>query len=129
MEYTTPKRLLTCYGQAFPNQHYQCEAYMIPNQPKAYIIMYVATMAFVGVTSKHQRSSDTHMIIRHHLRPPPTAQQTPRYNTQRYNTHRHKLQIHLPNLPPLSHVTTLLEMICCGNKLLPVFRPKWSENR
>ena len=63
--------------------------------------MYVATMAFVGVTSEHQRSSDTYMIIRHHLRPPPTAQQT-----QQYNTHRYKLRIHLPNLPPLCHVTT-----------------------
>ena len=60
--------------------------------------MYIATMAFVGVTSKHQRSSDTHMIICHH---PPTAQQT-----QQYNTHRYELQVHLPNLPPLCHVTT-----------------------
>ena len=64
--------------------------------------MYVATMAFVGVTSEHQRSSDTYMIIHHHLRPPPTAQQT-----QQYNTHRHKLRIHLPNLPPLCHVILL----------------------
>ena len=24
---------------------------------------------------------------------------------------------------------TLLKMVCCGSKLLPVFRPKWSKNR
>ena len=49
--------------------------------------MYVATMAFVGVTSEHQWSSDTHMIIRHHLRPPPTVQQTQRYNTHNDTTY------------------------------------------
>ena len=64
-------------------------------------LMYVATMAFVGVTSDHQWSSDTHIIICHQVQPPPTAQQT-----QQYNTHRCKLQIHLLNLPPLCHITT-----------------------
>ena len=29
--------------------------------------MYVATVAFVGVSLEHGRSSDTHMIIGHHL--------------------------------------------------------------
>ena len=56
---------------------------LYPTSPKPNI-MYVATMAFVGVTSEHQRSSDTHMIIRHHLRPPPTAQQTQQYNKHKY---------------------------------------------
>ena len=50
--------------------------------------MYVATMAFVGVTSEHQQSSDTRMIIRHHLRPPPTAQQTQQYNTHTDTNYR-----------------------------------------
>ena len=36
---------------------------------------YVDTMVFIGVTSDHQWSSNTHMIIHHHLQPPPTAQQ------------------------------------------------------
>ena len=27
------------------------------------------------------------------------------------------------------HMHTLLKMICCGSKLLPVFRPFWSKNR
>ena len=63
--------------------------------------MYVATMAFVlGPirTSTVIRNSHDHS---HHLRSPPTAQQT-----QQYNAHKSELQVHLPNLSPLCHVTT-----------------------
>ena len=69
---------------------------MIPNRPKS-LIMCVATIVFVGVISDHQWSSDTHMIIHHHVNSTTVTM---------INTHRYKLQIHLFNLPPLCHVTT-----------------------
>ena len=48
---------LTCYGQTFPGKHYQCEAYMIPNQPKAYY--YVCS--YNGICWGHIRTS---MVVR-----------------------------------------------------------------
>ena len=104
--------MLTCYGQTFPDQHYQCKAYMIPNQPKAYYYVY----SYNGICWGHIRTS---MVIRHsHNHPsspatPANSTTDTIQHTQCYNIHNDTTHTdtnyrftYLRNLPPLCHVTT-----------------------
>ena len=87
------------------------------------ITLCVATMVFVGVTSDHQWSADTHMIIRHHLWPPPQTFTMIQINTNykfTYPAYLHYISCSycLGNIHCFRHALLLLSNyfgLCKGN--------------